>query len=106
MAEAEARFKLIAEAFETLSDEATRAAYDSAGAAPQHAPDGRGGYAPPYGAQQGFYAPMHHSVDPFELFNAFFGGGRGGDPFAAFGMPVRLARRWLLRMWLAVRVLR
>jgi hypothetical protein len=89
VAEAEAQFKFIAEAFETLSDEQKRAAYDSAGAAPSYGGGGGGydprGYGGGYGQPQGFYA---HAVDPFEIFNAFFGG--RGDPFATF--MVRAAR--------------
>ena len=88
MAEAEAQFKFIAEAFETLGDELRRADYDRGGAAPPRsdfgdAPSG-GAYGDPrqrYGGGGGFYA---HAVDPFEIFNAFFGGGRGADPFATF----------------------
>ena len=89
MAEAEAQFKFIAEAFETLSDEARRSEYDRGGAAPSRdfEPGAYGGARGAYaggGAPHGFYA---HAVDPFEIFNAFFRG--RGDPFAGAFM-VRL----------------
>lgn len=94
VSEAEAQFKFIAEAFETLGDELRRADYDRGGAAaPSHSDDfgdasasgtSGGVYGDPrqrYGGGGGFYA---HAVDPFEIFNAFFGGRGGGDPFATF----------------------
>ena len=91
MSEAEAQFKFIAEAFETLSDEEKRSQYDRAGAAPSYGAGGGGGGYDPRGYGGGGYAPAQgfyaHAVDPFEIFNAFFGG--RGDPFASFMVRLR-----------------
>eukprot|EP00906_Rhabdomonas_costata_P015290 RCo021995 len=68
--EAEAKFKEIAEAYEVLSDAQRRRAYDRG--------EDDGLDEESYASSRHF---SHQFRDPFELFNAFFG---GGDPFADF----------------------
>ena len=86
--EAELRFKMIAEAYEILSDEGKREVYDSLGI--EAVRDGVSSSRGNYGASGGFH------VDPFEMFNSFFGGrdpfqemfgGMGGDPFGRGADP-------------------
>ena len=89
-ATAEVMFKKVAAAYEVLSDERKRAAYDGeraeqrAGTDPRGGARARGARAPGrgasrFGAEFGFgggFAPHH---DPFEVFREAFG---GRDPFA------------------------
>jgi curved DNA-binding protein len=86
--EAEARFKEIAEAYQTLKDPEKRAAYDQLGSRPQ----GEEFRPPPDWARQhagGDGQFSFEDMDFADLFSRFGGGGRGrGGPFAGGGaMP-------------------
>ncbi|MFZ5438175.1 MAG: DnaJ C-terminal domain-containing protein [Patescibacteria group bacterium] len=86
--DAEAKFKEINEAYQILSDDKKRQAYDQFGhAAFDPASGGFGGGNPFGGFQQGPFtwtyqtsgggAPDFDFNDPFEIFESFFGGGFG-----------------------------
>jgi molecular chaperone DnaJ len=67
---AEDKFKEVGEAYEILSDDQKRAAYDSMGHAAFESGGGRGFHG--------------GAVDPFDLFNQVFSGGGGGGIFEQF----------------------
>jgi len=73
-AHAEAKFKEVAEAYEVLCDPQKRAIYDQGG---KEAVNGGGGGGFPGGGFPG----GHGHMDPFRIFEQFFG---GQDPFADF----------------------
>lgn len=78
-AEAEAKFKEVNEAYETLSDPQKRKMYDQFGTAD---PQGFGGAGGPFGGQGGYYSYSTSDFGDFgdlgDIFSSFFGGGFGG----------------------------
>ena len=84
-ADAEEKFKQIAEAYEVLSNADKRAAYDRYG---ESGVSGSGGgvrrNSHPGRPSHAFHTSFH-TIDPFEVFRSFFG---GHDPFSPHTAPI------------------
>ena len=77
-ADAEEKFKALAEAYEVLSNSDKRAAFDRYGESGISGNNGVRRNSHPGRAAHSFHTSFH-TIDPFEVFRSFFG---GHDPFS------------------------